>query len=184
MKKQNKKILLIISLILLFIGVGYALLSSTLNINGSTIINGNTWDVHFENVKIETKGNPGSLVFNPDSLSINSNNKVTSFSYAGSLNNPGDKYIISVDVVNSGTIDAMVGSYSNTVLSLEQQKYMDYSVNYVNDKDIVQGDVLKSGEKVTIVIGLSYKSDLQSEDLPTTENNFNSSFMMNYIQAN
>ena len=78
----------------------------------------------------------------------------------------------------------MVGSYSNTVLSLEQQKYMDYSVSYVNDKDIVQGDVLKSGEKVTIVIGLSYKSDLQSEDLPTTENNFNSSFMMNYIQAN
>ena len=96
MKKQNKKILLIISLILLFIWVGYSLLSSTLNINGSTIINGNTWDVHFENVKIETIDNPGSLVFNPDSLSINSNNKVTSFSYAGSLNNPGDKYIIYV----------------------------------------------------------------------------------------
>ena len=47
-KKQKKTMLLL--LILLGVSVGYALLSTTLKINGTASIKGNTWDVHWEHV--------------------------------------------------------------------------------------------------------------------------------------
>ena len=52
-KKNNSNTLLVIGLLLLFvvIGVGYAALSSVLQINGTANIGRSSWNVHFENVK-------------------------------------------------------------------------------------------------------------------------------------
>ena len=53
-KKNNSNTLLVIGLLLLFvvIGVGYAALSSVLQINGTANIGRSSWNVHFENVQV------------------------------------------------------------------------------------------------------------------------------------
>ena len=48
---KNKKYTLFL-IVLLCISIGYAVLNTTLNINGKSTIQKNTWDVHFENVQI------------------------------------------------------------------------------------------------------------------------------------
>ena len=63
--KKNKKLLLI--LIILGITVGFALLSTTLNIIGTAGINKNTWDIHWnEESIVETQGSVTAI--NPASV--------------------------------------------------------------------------------------------------------------------
>ena len=47
---QRRYILLAFILILLCLGLGYALISTDLNITGTTVLKDNRWDIHFENV--------------------------------------------------------------------------------------------------------------------------------------
>ena len=50
-KKENLYVILI--LIMLFgVSIGYAVLTKTLNITGNSSVRENTWDIHFENVKV------------------------------------------------------------------------------------------------------------------------------------
>ena len=51
MRRINKNIFFII-VFLLCISVGYAVLNSTLIINGKSNISKNIWDVHFENINV------------------------------------------------------------------------------------------------------------------------------------
>ena len=57
-KTTNINLKLILILLLLMLSVGYAALQSILNINGISTINNATWDIHFENVVI----NSGSVL--------------------------------------------------------------------------------------------------------------------------
>ena len=118
MKKKNtkNKVFLVLALILC-ITVGYAALTTTLNINGNSEIKNAKWDIHFDN-----------LVVNEDSVeastpaTIDSNK--TTVNYVVNLVKPGDIYAFTVDVVNDGTIDGMISTVSNTGLTEEQQKYV------------------------------------------------------------
>ena len=53
-RKSNLKIGLVL-LIVLTVGfsVGYAYLNTTLTINGTSTVQKNTWDTHFDNIKIK-----------------------------------------------------------------------------------------------------------------------------------
>ena len=54
--KNNKKKNIVFVLLLLIVGlsIGYSLLSTNLQINGSSKIKGSSWDIHFENVVVNT----------------------------------------------------------------------------------------------------------------------------------
>ena len=96
---KNKKYTLFL-IVLLCISIGYAVLNTTLNINGKSSISKNTWDVHFDNVKI----NDGSV----EAVKIPVVENSTTVDFEVALNLPGDYYEFTVDVVNNGTIDAMI----------------------------------------------------------------------------
>ena len=49
-RKINKKTIIIL---LLLISIGFAYLTSTLDLNGITFLSKQTWDVHFENVQVK-----------------------------------------------------------------------------------------------------------------------------------
>ena len=49
MKKKKELYIAIIFTLAIVIGIGYAILTTTLNIVGTTQIKDNTWDIHFEN---------------------------------------------------------------------------------------------------------------------------------------
>ena len=175
MRYRKKKVIII--LIILFISIGFAYLSTQLSIIGLSSVQGNKWDVHFENVQV----NRGSVAAE---LPVIDTNKTRVY-YSCSLRVPGDYYQFTVDAKNDGTIDAMVDSVVKTNLSNNQLKYLDYSVTYVNGTEINNEDIIKAGKKVTYVIRVSYKKDLSASDLPTFESEqLNLSLEINYVQSN
>ena len=93
MKSKRKKELYSVLLVLLIIGIslGYAALSATLNINGSSQIKENTWDIHFNNVKVSN----GSVTLSTgDSAATITPNNTTEVTYSVTLQKPGDLMII------------------------------------------------------------------------------------------
>lgn len=176
-RKNKQKIYIIIILFLsLTIGLGYSYLSTSLDINGSTKVSKNTWDVHFENVIIQSDSTIKTIP------TINNNKDLVSFTV--SLSKPGDAYHFLVDVKNSGTIDAMISVFSNSSLTANQKIYLEYNVSYPDDISISQYDLLKKNESQTIEVFLKYKDDITIEDLLYSQDeDMTLSFNITYVQA-
>ncbi len=173
--KMNLYLALIFGLVL-FVGVGYAMLTSNLNIFGTTTINKASWDVHFENLRI-TDGSVTATT--PATIDTNS----TTVNFGVTLTNPGDYYEFTVDEVNKGTIDAMVSSLIKTGLTEEQAKYLDYTVSYSDGVEVAEKQLLPAGDKETVKVRVEFKRDITVSDLPTTSQTLNLSFSINYVQA-
>lgn len=175
-KNTNKFYFTILFSIAVLIGVGYAFLNNTLNVFGNVGFTGNKWDVHFENLVVQD----GSVT-NSSSATIDTNKTTVHFTSA--LAKPGDYFEFYVDVVNVGNIDAKLNSVVNLGLSDEQKKYLSYTVLYSDDTPIVNGDVIKSGEKDTVKVKIQYRTDITALDLPTENGSIELSFSLNYVQA-
>lgn len=174
-KKKNKYALII--LLLLVIGVGYAALTSTLNINGNTIIEKSSWDVHFENLKV----NPGS---EDATVAATIDSTKTVIDYTVLLSKPGDFYEFTVDIVNAGTIDAMISDVLTEGLSSEQQNYIEYTATYADGKMINDNDAISAGKSRSLKVAVKYRDDIDANSLPTTDITLNLTFGVDYIQAN
>ena len=138
MKLKNKKTqiyLMIILIVAILIGIGYAILTSNLNILGNTTINKNTWDIHLENLSVTD----GSVTATTPAA-IDSNKTTVNFTVK--LTQPGDYYEFTVDEVNAGTIDGMISSIVKTGLTESQAKYLDYTVNYSDGTAVSEKQLL------------------------------------------
>ena len=179
MKLKNKKTqvyLIIILVVAILIGIGYAILTSNLNILGNTTINKNTWDIHLENLSVTD----GSVTATTPAA-IDSNKTTVNFTVK--LTQPGDYYEFTVDEVNAGTIDGMISSIVKTGLTESQAKYLDYTVNYSDGTAVSEKQLLAANQTETIKVRVAFKKDLTASDLPTTDTTLNLSFSLNYIQA-
>jgi len=170
---MNKKYLLF--LLILFISIGFAYLSTNLNITGSSLIKGNTWDVHFENVQVTS----GSVSATTPTISTDKK----SVNYIVTLDMPGDYFEFTVDAVNAGTIDAMVDTVSNTGLTEDQLKYLDYKVELNNGDPLEHGYILLQGSRKTYKVRLEYKLDIDENDLPDSDQSLDLTFTVNYVQT-
>ena len=177
MKNKNKNIyIVLIILVLCCVSIGYAAMNRTLNISGSSNVSKNTWDLHFENIKITN----GSV--EADAPTIDNTNLVVNFNFF--LNLPGDFYEFTVEVHNDGSIDAMIDSITKTpILTAAQQKYMNYIIEYQNGEQIASKQLVKSNEFVRFKVRVEYRSDVQEADMPTTNETLNLGFAVNYVQA-
>ena len=178
MIRQSRKIQFIILITLVCLvstmTLAYAALSATLSIIGSAEIQNASWNVHFDNIQV----NPGSVDISPQ---IVNNNKIT---FSADLKNPGDFYKFTVDVVNNGTIDAMIDSIIKTPeLSTEQKKYLRFEVEYSDGQSISSKQILKAKETKTISVLFSFRNDIPVSDLPTTSTNFDVQIQLIYYQA-
>ena len=184
-RKKNSFVLLLLVL-LLGIGLGYALLTQTLNIIGSTTIANSTWDIHFDNVQV-TEGSV-SLEEGDSAASIDQNNN-TIVNYAVTLNLPGDYYEFTVDVVNAGTIDGMVGevisNYNNVPISTTNPlpDYLIYSVTYEDGVEIEENHLLEAGDTDTYRVRVEFDSAVTGDNLPSDTQTLNLSFGVEYVQA-
>ena len=174
-KNKNIYIYLIVVL-LLVMTIGYALLNSTLNITGKSNISKNTWDVHFDNVVV--KNGSAEAV----KLPTIENNTTVDFEVA--LNMPGEFYGFTVDVVNNGTIDAMIDSIENLPeLTLEQQKYLNYIIEYENGEQITTKQLVSKESFVRLKVKVELRKDIAATDLPEVGDVLYLSFTLNYVQA-
>lgn len=178
--KREKAFFILIAIIILM-GIGYAYLTTNLNILGTANLSNPTWDVHFENVRVTS----GSVTTVGQAPTIDGSR--TSITYEVTLNTPGDFYEFTVDVKNSGTIDAMIETVTSTINGVspgELPNYLKYSATYVDGIAIQENHMLNSGDKETYKIRLEYNRDINPEDLPQTNQIYNISLNPKIIQKN
>lgn len=185
MSKKKRTITMVVVLLLVLllgISVGYAFLQSTLSISGSSAINNSTWDIHWNNVQITDGSIGGALV--TKNATIDSSR--TTVDYQIKLNQPGDFYEFTVDAVNSGTIDGMVGSVVSKVNGSEitaLPSALQYSVKYADGLPINPKQKLVAGATETYKVRVEFKRDIEPSQLPSTEETYNLNFSVAYQQA-
>ena len=171
MKRINKKF--IIFILILFISIGFAYLSATLNIAGLIGYKGNSWNIYFDNVQMIKND------VSADKPIINNSKDSVDFNI--SFSEPGEIYKFSVDVVNDGTIDAMIGEIIKTGVDSTNEDYIDYSVKYSNGEEVNVNDLLAHNRKVRLIVNVEYK---YTTDRLAPENTGNYSLTLKYVQAN
>ena len=166
--KYNKKQVTIYFILfsLLLIGVVYAILQANLQINGTAKIKANTWDIHFNNIVVNE--NSVSIGENDSGATIDPNDNCK-VDFEVTLSLPGDFYEFTVDVVNAGTIDGMIGTLNkmlkvNSEVVSETPDYLNYSVTYSDGDEILENHKLDAGFTETYKVRLEFKMDI--EELP------------------
>ena len=125
MEKTRKiKLISLCALLVAVLGltVAFAALSQTLTINGSAAVDAASWDIHFEKTSGKETEVKGAATFTEPTLS-----GTTIENFSATLTKPGDSVTYYFDIVNNGTVDAVVSSY-------------DFSYGYTKCFGIVEAD--------------------------------------------
>lgn len=181
-EKKQRRLRNMILLLLLIIGVsiGYAVLSTGLNITGTSKIKNATWDVHFENAQPTTVSNVTPIV----APIASATEKTTTITYTVELNKPGDIYEFTVDVVNKGSVDAKLTAPPTIAgISTEQDAYTNYSFTHVNGDSVKMGEEIAPGESEKFKVRIEYDRNITNEQLNPTTQNLTLTVAMNYQQA-
>ena len=109
MRDRKKRNIIIGALccLLVFMGIGYAILSQTLNISGTANMQGN-WSVKITNMKLLEANKTGRAT------EVSSSYTNTTASFEADLYMPGDSIEYEVTVENKGNIDAVLQSITPT----------------------------------------------------------------------
>ncbi len=176
-KKKQKTIFLFLFAVLACMGFGYAYLTTTLNIEGSSVIDSATWDVHFVQDSVEYLD--GSKSFSTEPTVSNH----TDLSFGGELTDPGDFLGFEIDVVNEGTINAVLDSVEvSPTLTTEQQKYFKYTITYSDGQIIREGDPLLVDDNRTIKVYFEYIVNEDAGNYPDEDTPFDFDVTMHFIQ--
>ena len=175
----NRKILYMLLAIALIsvstLTIVYAALSVTLNITGTADISAATWDVHLDNVKLNSK----SVTATAPTITNG-----TTATFSTSLTTPGDFYEFTIDVVNNGSIDAMIDGITKTpTLTTAQAKYLNYIIEYQNGESINTKQLVAKNSFVRLKVRVEFRKDITASDLPTTSETLNLAFTVNYVQS-
>lgn len=172
MRRNRNKIIVV--LLILLISIGFAFLSSNLSIIGNTLVSKQTWDIHFEN--------PTKVGGNVDATSLELTNSTT-VDFSVDLFKPKDSYEFSVDVVNNGSIDAMISSITATELTANQKKLFEYVITYDDGAALKEKQLLVHNSSDKYKVTVRYKDDISSTDLTLNNQTINISITVNYVQA-
>ena len=175
---KNKLTISLFLLIILFIGIGYAYLTSNLTLSGSTKLAGNTWDIHFANLVVNSSSVSTST---PATIDPTDN---TSIDYEVTLDKPGDFYEFTVDIVNAGSITGKISLLTNTGIPTELKDIIDYSIVYTNKNTPVQvNDLLNHNSSKNIKVKVSFIEDISNNDLPSDDIDLDLNLSITYIQS-
>ena len=181
-KKNNFMLILGVILIVAIVTIGYASLQANLEINGTANLGGAQWNVHLDNVVI-SNSNTGTASILPevsdDGLSID---------YTVTLSTPGDFYEFTVDVVNEGSIDAVLASHTMTD---PQMDTVGYEVKIYDEDEHDYFDVdwndfeLDAGDIRTLKVRVEFLKDADGDDLLAVIENgptLNLSLTLGFVQ--
>ena len=125
MERNRKiKILSLVALIVAVLGLGvaFAALSSQLTINGSAKAQAGSWNIHFAKTLDMPTQTTGNASFTEPTLSDTS-----ILGFKATVTKPGDSVTYYFDIVNSGTVDALVEDY------VFRSGYKDCTGSYVSE---------------------------------------------------
>ena len=151
MRDRKKRNIIIGSLccLLIIMGIGYAVLSQTLNISGTANMRG-TWDIKITDISEASrtgKADPGTPTISSSGVSA---------SFEANLWMPGDSITYNITVKNNGNIDAALKELVPSVENGVQQ------VKFSNNA--VQGKVLRQSESYTFQVSVVF--DENATEIP------------------
>ena len=151
-KKRNIIIGALCSL-LVFMGIGYAILSQTLNISGIANMKGN-WNVKITNMELLSENKTGRAEEVSHSFTD------TTATFTADLYMPGDSIEYRVTVENQGNIDALLKSITPTTTNKSEGIKFSHSE--------IDNTVLTAGKKITFTMKVEFLEDATS--IPKVEN--------------
>ena len=152
MDNKRKKTTLIVIIAVLCISIGYAFLSTMLNIRTNISLSKVSFAVHFDNVvSLSESAIEEAHITNDDNTEI---------SLSANLSNIGDKYTFSVDIVNDSTLPGKIKTIELTGISESNMKLIKYNVYYTgNKKEVKVGDFIGPGGTKNITVEFIYDLD-------------------------
>ena len=176
--QNRKKLSLVLCLVLICVftlSIAYSALNAVLTIQGNAEIAASDWNIYLNNPRVTS----GSATTDVPIIKTNS-----TLEFSTTLNMPGDFYEFAVDVVNDGTIDAMIDNVVKTPeLTIEQAKFLKYEVSYQNGESIANKQLLAKNSTMPIKVRVEYRKDLVASDLPTGQVVLDLSLTLEYIQS-
>ena len=175
-KKKMSIMYILLFVVMLSLGTGYAYIKSDLNINGTAKIKNARFDVHFANLNV-TSGSVTATT--PASIT-----DTTTVGFVATLENPNDYYEFTVDVVNNGTMDAMIDDFTiSPNLTTAQKKYLEYQMTYSDGTELGEKQELKVGTTETLKARFNYIENEDKTNYPTEDQTFTVAFTVDYTQA-
>jgi len=188
MNKKFKISIIVLSLLLIVMSIGYASYAVTLYISGNVSLQASSWSVIFDNVKKGTVESGYKLVDATSEPSIF--NDKHSITFSVDLN-VGEMYQFTVDVKNAGTIKAYLDTYNiiidGTTYNLNKwnNEYLSYDAVWTDDNSsFAQGDTLDAGGSRNVTVTVKYFQPEDSSDLPSKDETHTLTLNMNWIQGN
>ncbi len=166
MRTRKKQRIIIGTLCAIVIGlaIGYAVLSQTLNIQGT---GGITTDWRIEITNVETKKTVG----NAKNVTDPSFDKLTA-NMSASFEKPGDSITYDITVSNLGNIDAVLDSIK---MNMEEQEYIDFKIEGITAREELVVD-----QDITFQLTMSLSENIP--DIPSNQS-FDFSMNLNYLQS-
>lgn len=169
--KENRKALytfVALALVLSIVGisVGFAAMSTELRVTGSANVVPASWKIKFTNLSAPTVTGTAQVTKAP---TIQSDTHIGN--YEVQLSKPGDTVVYTFDVVNTGTIDAELSTYTfeqPTITGTGSAAEADativknnlvYTLTYADGTAIQQGDELLKDGTVSLKLTVGYNKD-------------------------
>ncbi len=149
MRDRKKRNIIIGALccLLVFMGIGYAILSQTLNISGIANMKGN-WNVKITNMELLSENKTGRAVEVSHSFTD------TTATFTADLYMPGDSIEYRVTVENQGNIDALLKSITPTTTNRSEGIKFSHSE--------IDNTVLTAGKTITFTMKVEFLEDATS----------------------
>ena len=168
-------IVFIVMLIVLTMAYASLAVNLGIKVNGAKKVDALNWNIQFENIQKDE----GSVTAIKEAEIDESK---TGIEYEIALNTLGDFYSFSVDIANTGTMDAKIYDIIEKTITDEQRNYIEYYVRYTNGDEIKKDDTLDAGEKKNVTIMVRFREDLEKEDLPVNSTDLDLSYKIVYIE--
>ena len=154
-RKKRNTIIGVLCCLLLVMGIGYAILSQTLNISGTANMQGN-WSVKITNMKLLEANKTGRAT------EVSSSYDATTASFEVDLYMPGDSIEYEVTVTNNGNIDAVLNDIKQT--KTNQHKDIKFS------NSLIGTEVLTAGSTMTFTMKVEFLESAEAiPDIEKTE---------------
>lgn len=177
-KKTKNVVIIALCITLIFMGVGFAILSQNLTINTTgSIVSDSTWDIHLEGFATGISKVGGEKV-----TASATGDATTAVTANFTLEKPGDSVTFTGKIVNAGTLDAKLESLTNNVESdFDGKGYIKKTVTAI---PAINSDLLASnaGDTDEAQISITYSFDETVENLPTKAVSISDTIIFNYVQ--
>lgn len=164
-KKKKKMVITTLVCVLVFIAVGYALLTQAIKVGVEGTLNG-VWDVYISDIKLKNSTGRAQEV-NPASVS----NKVNA-NFEVDLYMPGDSVEYEITVKNDGNIDATLRTVTTNATNTNEDIRFTHTIK--------QGEVLKKESETKFTFKIVF--DERATTLPTNSDPIEVTMKLDYLQ--